>query len=181
MGKKCLSLFLVSLHLLFFMTCTTARIETRVDPDQKIAPLKLPEVQVVTTKGDRSTGKLTQFEDQTLTLLPYPYWNVEAVKIPLDDIARIEVKGKKSHAGSGFVAWFSFSFMAVGLLAGLSSQYNEDYEAALLGSAIVGGIGGLVGLAIGGIVDMASKNTYEFATMSTPEKVASLRKIMGAR
>jgi hypothetical protein len=163
------------------MTCATATIETKVDPDQKIAPLKFPEVQIVTTTGYRTTGKLTQFENQTLTFLPYPYWNVESVNIPLDDIARIEVKGKKSHAGSGFVAGFSYSFIVIGLIAGLSSQYDEDYEGALAGSVVLGGLAGLVGLAIGAIVDISAKKNFEFATMPASEKIASLRKIMGAR
>jgi hypothetical protein len=181
MGKKCLSLFLVSFHLLLLMTCATATIETKVDPDQKITPLKFPEVRIVTTKGDRTTGKLTQFENQTLTFLPYPYWNVDSIKIPLDDIARIELKERKSHAGSRFVAGFSYAFIVVGLLAGFDAKYDEDYEDALAGTAVLGGIAGLIGLAIGAISDSASKKKYEFAAMSTPEKVASLRKIMGAR
>ena len=181
MGKKCLSLFLVSFHFLFLMTCATATIETKVDPDQKIVPLKFPEVQIATTKGDRSTGKLIQFENQTLTFLPYPYWNVEPVKIPLDDIARIEVKGKKSRAVSGLVGGFAYSFIAVGLIAGLPAKYDEDYGLALGLSAISGGIGGLIGLAIGAIVDISDKKNFEFTTMSTSEKIASLRKIMGAR
>jgi hypothetical protein len=180
MGKKCLSFLLLSSHLLFLMTCATTTVETQVDPGQEITPFKFPEVQLATTNGDLTTGKLLRFESQTLTILPYPYWNVDSIKVPLADIARIKLIEKKSRAGGSFLGGFSITFISAGLISGLAAKYDEDYETALAGSALLGGAVGLIALAIGGIADISTKKDFEFTTMPAAEKIASLRKIMGA-
>jgi len=184
MSKKTLTIITLTFFLNFLFSCTATSTLTssevvKTSPISEIKAKKLQEVQLKTTSGEIHTGKLSSLEGGDLVLLPFPYWNVEAIKIDLDEIYSIKVMKKDSKAGKGAAGGFAWGFLITGTLAGLTSEYDEDFEAALLGSAVIGAFFGLLGLVIGGLGDVATKSEYDFYKMSNSAKIRIIKKIMG--
>jgi hypothetical protein len=180
MKKMTLSCILLLFHFLLLIGCATTSIKTEPGPNPRIVAEEFPEVELRTIKGESHLGKLIEFENETLELLPYPYWSVDSIGIGLDEIESIKLRTKKSHAGGAFASGFGISFIVIGLIAGGASKYDEDYEAALLGSAAgaatIAGVAGLIGL----IADASRRSNYKFQKMTYTEKIQSLRSIMGS-
>jgi len=179
--KKIYSLLFV---LSFMLSCTSSRVPVRTEVTKealssRVEATKFEEVNLVTSNGDTHKGKIVSLEGESIELRPFPYWNVELVRLHLDEIRTIKLVKKESRAAKGLASGFGWAFVIVGTIGGLSSTYNEDYEAALLGSAVLGGAGGLLGLLVGAFQDFTTKTKFEFTTMSKEEKERAIRKIMG--
>lgn len=184
MSKKTLALITLTVFLNFLFSCTTTSTLTRNEavktfPIYEIEAKKLQEVQLKTTSGEIHTGKLTRLGRGNLVLLPFPYWNVEAIKIDLDDIYSIKVMKKSSKAGKEAAGGFAWGFLITGTIAGLSSKYDEDFELALLGSAVIGAFVGLITFVVGGLREVATKSKYDLYKMSNSKKIRAIKKIMG--
>lgn len=180
-GQKIYSLFIL---LSFMLSCAGSRAPVRTeDPREALSSggeaAKFEEVVLTTSNGDIHKGKIVSLNGEAIEFRPYPYWNVELVRLHLDEIHSIKLPKKGSRAGKGFVSGFGWSFMIVGSIAGASSKYDEDYEGALLGSLVLGGAAGLIGFLVGALQDASTKTNYEFAGMSREEKERAVRKIMG--
>jgi hypothetical protein len=143
------------------------------------AAKEFPEIKLITTAGEAHSGKLTRLEGEMVTLLPFPYWNLEAVQINVEDIHLIQMPKTGSKIGKGFLTGFGVGFIVTGVFGGALSKYNVDYQWALAGSFGAGAIGGGIGLLIGAISDAGAKDKYEFYNMSQTEKVKAIKKIMG--
>jgi hypothetical protein len=183
MSKKILTLIILTFFLNFIFSCTTTSTLTREEvvktsSTSEIKAKKLQEIQLI-TKGEIHTGKLLSLEGGDLILLPFPYWNVEPIKIDLNEIDSIKVRKKHSRAGERVAGSFAWGFIITGILTGLSSEYDVDFEAALLYSAIIGAFSGLLGLFIGGVGDVTKILKYDFYKMSDSEKIRVINKIMG--
>ena len=184
MNKRRFALGTLIVFVLFLIDCATTETYQEQSvlnnaPSGKLMPREFQEIRLVTSAGETYQGKLTGFEGDTVILLPYPYWNVEPLKINLSEIHVIQTEKKGGGAGKGFLNGLAWTYIICGILSGVSSQYNTDYQLALAGSAALGLIGGLIGLAVGGISDAAAKTQYEFYGMSRVEKIAAIRKLMG--
>jgi hypothetical protein len=153
--------------------------ETKGVQSGKIRPAKYEEVELVTSKGNLYKGKIVSLEAGRIEFRPFPYWDVDPVSLDLGEIRSIELLDKPKRAGRGFIQGFGWSFSIVGGIAAMSSKYDEDYQSALLGSAIIGAAGGLLGFVIGAVQDSAAKTKFEFAPMSDEQKERTVRKIMG--
>jgi len=153
--------------------------ETKGVQSAKAGAAKYDQVELITSKGDLYIGKIVSLEGERIEFRPFPYWDAELIGLNLGDIRSIELVDKPKRAGKGFIQGFGWSFTVVGGLAAMGSKYDEDYQFALLGSAVVGAAGGLIGLLIGAIQDSTAKTRFEFAAMSDEEKVRAVRKIMG--
>jgi hypothetical protein len=153
--------------------------ETRGVQSGKVRAAKYEEIELVTSKGDFYKGKILSLEAGRIEFRPFPYWDVDPVSLDLAEIRSIELLDKPKRAGRGFIQGFGWSFSIVGGIAAMSSKYDEDYQFALLGSAIVGAAGGLLGFLIGAIQDSAAKTRFEFAPMSDEQKERAVRQIMG--
>jgi hypothetical protein len=149
-------------------------------PGEHAIPAKeLPEIQLITKAGESHTGKLISLEGETVALLPFPYWNLESIKIHVDDIHLIQLPQKGSKIGKGFLTGFGVGFVVAGVIGGLTSKYNFEYRWSLAGSATVGAASGALGLLIGAIVDLSTKTKCEFSRMEHTEKLATIKRIMG--
>lgn len=156
--------------------CSTVAVKTEVIKGTLPARLeatKFEEVELITAEGDIHKGKIVSLEGEGLEFRPFPYWNIELIKLNLDEIHSIKLAKKGSRAAKRFASGFGWAFMIAGTIGGATSKYDEDYQIALLGSAIVGGAGGLLGLVI------STKTKFEFYRMSREEKERAIRKIMG--
>lgn len=180
--KICCVLFLSGLMLSCAGSTGPVRFEeTKGVESGKVRAAKYEEVELVTLKGDRYKGKIISLEGERIEFRSFPYWNVEPISLELGEIRSIELVDKPKRAGRGFIQGFGWSFSIVGGIAAMSSKYDEDYQSALLGSAVVGAAGGLIGLLIGAVQDSAAKTRFEFAPMSDEQKERAVRKIMGLR
>jgi len=146
----------------------------------KITANKLPEIQLTTIAEKQYKVKLLSLEAENLTMLPFPYWNVEPVEIHLDEIHSIKVMKKDSKAGKGFGWGFAIGFLIPGTIGALTSKYDRDYQFTLAWSFYGGLAGGLLGLVIGGVSSLAEKSQYNFSKMSRVEKINSIKEIMGS-
>jgi hypothetical protein len=182
--KKIASTVALAAFLLFLTGCATNEM-IRVVPlrteSGNLANIArvLPELELITTAGDTFQGKLTRREGGAVILRPFPYWNVEEVRVLIEEIHTIKLSGSKNGAIRGAANGAGSIFLISGILGGLTSKYDVDYEWALLGSGILSALGGLAGLVIGAIADAAEKTNFDFYAMTPPEKEAALKKIMG--
>jgi hypothetical protein len=145
----------------------------------KVEATKFPEVQLVTTYGDQHKGKIFSLEGDTVTFLSFPYWNVEPLRIGLDEIHSIERIQAKKGAGLGFLYGFGWVTLAFGIFGATHSKYDRDYQFAMLGAPLVGLFGGLLGLAIGGTADLMTRSKFDLSRMAKDEKIQTLIAIMG--
>ncbi|PIU44455.1 MAG: hypothetical protein COS95_08945, partial [Ignavibacteriales bacterium CG07_land_8_20_14_0_80_59_12] len=112
-------------------------------------------------------------------ILPFPYWNVEPVRLDLGEVLSIKMLDERGSFGSGVAYGFAVPFIVVGTLGILTSKYDEDYRLSLLAAAAVGAAGGVVGLIIDVAVKAAAESEYDFRKMPEPEKRKTIEKIMG--
>jgi hypothetical protein len=180
-NKKISALFLLSG---FMLSCTGSSVSTKTEitpatPSFRIEARKFEEVVLITSTGNVHKGKIVTLSEESIELRPFPYWNVDLVRLQLDDVHSVELSKKGSRVGKGFISGFGWTFVLAGMIGGMSSKYDEDYEAAFLGSATLGAAAGVVGLLVGALQDAATKKHYEFAGMSKEEKKQAIRKVMG--
>jgi hypothetical protein len=154
---------------------------TRGGQPGKFLAAKYEEVELATLKGDFYKGKILSLAEGKIEFRPSPYWGVEPIRLELGEIRSIGLVNKPKRAGKGFLQGFGWTFTIVGGLAAAGSKYDEDYQAGLYGSAIVGLAGGAIGFLVGAIQDSAAKARFDFGPMSASEKEQAVRKIMGSR
>ena len=150
-----------------------------VPPTYEFQAKKFPEVELIMLEGDIHKGKIISLRGEDLLFSPFPYWNVDLLKISLDGIYSIKLIKRGSKIGKGASFGFALSFIVIGAIAGAYAKYDEDYEEALLGSAVSGAVGGLLGVAIGGIAEAATKSKYELHKMPDSKKAEAVKKIIG--
>ena len=122
--------------------------------------------------------RIVQITNDTLTVIPYPFWNVESHQIHLDDIISIVVPKEGDNKLKGCTGGFSVGFTVIGIIGLLTSEYNEDYAMSLM----LGGLGGVVlggvGFCLGGIGDIRHRGYYDFRQTSKPKKIQLLNNIV---
>lgn len=178
--KVCLLLLFLGLMLSCAGSTGPVRLEgTEGAQAGRAEALKFDEVQVITLKGDIYRGKIVGQWAGSIDFRPIPFWNVELIRLNLDEIRGIELVNRPSRAGKGFIKGFGWTFTIVGGIFGMGSKYDVDYENALLGSAMVGAAGGVIGFLVGVIGDASTKTRFDFTSMSAEEKTRAVRKIMG--
>jgi hypothetical protein len=148
-------------------------------PTDAIQAFAFPELKLITTEGKSFTGKLTRLQGDTVTLRPFPYWNIPEIQIPLDLLHLIELTGSEGHAGSGFFAGFNILFIGTGAYGAATSRYNTNFQNATVAAGIVGLVGGLVGFVIGALGDAAKGSKINFYELPESAKRPAILKIMG--
>jgi len=164
--------------LIFIISCSTIRTTSTKDfpisPTSEIQAKEFPEVFLTKFGEDTYKGKFLSLIGEDLVFLPFPYWNVETLKINLNNIHSIQLVKKNSPGLLGFASGFAYSFIIFGIIGASGAKYDRDYEEALVRSFNIGLTGALLGLAIAG-----AKSEYKFYKMSESEKISAARKIMG--
>lgn len=184
MFKKFITILTILFYTYFLFACTTTSYNrskggTVTSPNTAFKAKKFPEILIHTSDRGTYKGKMVTLEGKEIGFLPSPYWNKNSIKIDLNKVHSIELEKKGSSAANGFAGGFAFGFLVIGIVAGLSSEYNVDYENALLGAAVVGLGVGLLGLIIGAIADTGKKSKYELHKLPDPEKIRAIQYIMG--
>lgn len=184
MAKRIFASFTLLFFLNFIISCYTSEITSsdenvKIFPTSEIVAKKFPEIELKTAERKIPRAKLLRVVGKKISLLPFPYWDVEIKNIDLNEIYSIKVLKKSNHAANGFANGFGWVFMIFGILGALNSKYNEDFEDSLYISAGVGLSGGLLGFLIGAASTIGTSTEYEFIKMSDSQKIRALEKIMG--
>jgi hypothetical protein len=116
--------------------------------------------------------------NDTVTVIPYPFWNVESHQINIDDIVSIEVPKKRANIGKNFTIGFSVGFTTIGILGLLASEYDDEYVLSLMASSLGGLVMGGLGCCLGGIADMRSRSYFHFGEMTRPQKIELLNNLI---
>ena len=184
MAKRIFASFTLLFFLNFIISCYTSEITSsdesvKIFPTSEIVAKKFPEIELKTAERKIPRAKLLRVVGKKVSLLPFPYWDVEILNIDLNEIYFIKLLKKRNNAANGFASGFGWTFMISGTLGALSSRYNKDFETALFMSVGVGLSGGLLGFLIGAASKIGTSTEYEFIKMSDSQKIRALEKIMG--
>ncbi|MBN1224218.1 MAG: hypothetical protein JXB23_13305 [Candidatus Aminicenantes bacterium] len=184
MNRKIISLVSLVLFCHFLTSCATIDTTRRESSDDTIFQAvidarEFQEINIRGTNGNTYRAKIIRLEGANVAYLPFPYWDVELLKIHIDEIRSIEKLKKSGNPGKALAYGFAIGFSIIGLISAASSKYNEDYQMGLLASGISGGAVGLCSFVISGLAYIGIKSKYEFSGMSDREKVKTIREIMG--
>lgn len=173
-------LFLLVCSLVILIGCTgltrPATIPgSQIDEDNTLNGGSLSGLLIQTQTVTYDAVRIVQIVNDTVIVIPYPFWNVESHQIHIDDIVSIVVPKERGYLVKGCTISFSVCFTAIGVLGLLASKYNDDYELALMCSLLFGlGISGGAGC-LGGI---PSSKQFRFREMTKPQKIQQLNNIV---
>ena len=184
MAKRIFASFTLLFYLNFIISCYTSEITSsdesvKIFPTSEIVAKKFPEIELKTAERKIPKAKLLRVVGKKVSLVPFPYWDVEIKNIDLNEIYSIKMLKKGNKAVNGFASGFGWTFIIIGTIGALASKYNEDFETSLYISAGAGLSGGLLGLLIGAASAIGTKTEYQFIKMSDSQKIRALKKIMG--
>jgi hypothetical protein len=142
--------------------------------------VEFPELIMTDRSGTEREVKILSVQGRIVTVSPFPYWLLDPVEIPLEQIQSLRVK-RQSYPGLNVTlvlmeAGFMISGGVFGALADSSQQY---------GIALVAGLGGAVlGLGTAFFSDtweMGEERYPEFylAGMSETDKLLTILELMG--
>lgn len=146
---------------------------------------------VSTRDGDRHGGRIVGLHDDSLILLPWPYWNSDGVEIEVDRITRIVAIHDKSDASEvlaalfGAVATGSLGLMLAGAIGMKEGTYKDDYEGYQLLSGLTvccaAPLGGVIGYLGGLSASQGGSRAYNFESMTASEELALINRIAALR
>lgn len=175
------------LALLLFLhgvtACTAGRVHgpregLEQSPPGIVEAKTFPEISIEMRGGESHLGKITGLENQRVRFLPFPYWNVETLRIEIADITSIVLSKKGGKAGRAAAYGFGCGFLATGLVLAATSKYNSDYQTSLIASAASGGCTALVLMAISAINGAGEKNRYDLSPMTLQQKTGVIIRLM---
>jgi hypothetical protein len=139
------------------------------------------EIELSTENEGVQTGKIMRLEGDHIIFLPYPYWNLQAETVPIDNILKITVIQRDWYTIACMLNGAAWGFIIPGIYWGSISEYKEDIEVDARDAGRVAFFCGLAGFALGGLIDIIdfSLSNHDFKEMSLNEKQNVIKKIMG--
>ena len=186
MSRKTATYLALVASLHFTVGCAANRVQGPWAGVAQLPPVlveakALPEVRIEAAGNPGFTGKVTGLENSSVRVLPAPYWNVETLRIDLAEISSIVLPGKKGRVGRAAASGLGIGFLVTGAIAAAASQYDDDYQIGLVGSAAVGVTLGLMAGAIAALSSSKSEKTYVFKGMTPEQKAAAILDLMGVK
>lgn len=169
--------------LLLVFGCTSMSVppgQTQYNlPEKELLAREMPELSIVTADRLLERVKVASLLGNELSILPFPYWNVETIKINIEEITTIWLLNVKMRSGTNALATLNITFGIMGTIFAINSKYDEDYRSGLVlasGFALAGGLVTLIGSAI---VDASKRTKWDFSKLTQPQRLAVLMRIMG--
>ncbi|MBN2536165.1 MAG: hypothetical protein JXB88_25005 [Spirochaetales bacterium] len=148
--------------------------------NEKVTAVKFPVVKIKTIDNDETyKGKITGLEGDVVYFLPFPYWNIEHIRIPTDDIYSIQLQKERSTVIDGILNGAAFGFIITGIILGSSSKYNTHFEQAFVTAGLTATLGMGTGLVIGLSIDASNEREFVLYNIPGSKKIKIIRKIMG--
>ena len=179
MFRKLTSFFSVCIFLNVLIACASIAPDfpSALKSRPEITAIAMPEIVLHTTDGRTIQGKIQALEGNYVKVLPNPYWNADPIFLNLNDLSGIESQPKKGAVGKGFLWGFSAPFLIIGILGVATSEYNDDFSMALAAGAVVGLVGGIIGVLISAA--SAKQYNFQFEGLTPEKKKGAITKIMG--
>ena len=165
--------FAVPAIALVLCSCSGSRVTTGLPPAPPPGPRLAEEVKF-STGPEAFTGKFTELRGDSVVFLSPPYWRVESRTFALQDIAAVQLE-RTGNGQSGFLLGFALGFTAIGVVAGTSARYDEDYSNGLILAVAGGTLTGLLGMVTGG---QARTTVYDLRRMSVESRAEVVRRLM---
>jgi hypothetical protein len=182
MRKRLFSSTVMVFPILLAFACASTSISSYppiVDwPENEMLAEEMPEVAITTTDHSWERVKIIRLIGRELTMLPYPYWNVDVLKIDPEQITTIKNIGKKYHTPISAISVFNVTFGIWGVLGALFSQYEGEYQDKLNGALRISAFFGIMSLFIGILKDAESHKKWELKGLSTAKRLEILMRIM---
>jgi hypothetical protein len=150
-------------------------------PSVHCTAVQFPEVSLLIKGHLQRIGKIIGLEGDSLMFRSSPYWSSKICKFNVNDIEILEFTEKKSAAAQGLAIGFAVTYVISGVLFLVTSEYDEDFKAALVATPILSLGGGLIGLVLGGIGDVFTKTSYPMWNMPHDRKIKTLCRVMGVQ
>jgi hypothetical protein len=104
---------------------------------ERVDAVEFPELIMTDRSGSEREVKILSVQGRMVTVAPFPYWLLEPIEIPLDQIQSLKVKRQSYPGFNVTLVCMETGFMMTGAVFGALADTREQY-----GLAIVGGLGG---------------------------------------
>lgn len=161
-------------------TTSGAIVGEKMESADRIETVEFPELILTDRAGLVREVKLLSLQGRTVTLAPFPYWLLEPEEIPLNHIRSLKFKRHSYPGLTIMLISAEAGFMITGGIMGARAEDSRQYKLALgLGVASALLIGG--GDFFTGVWELGEDMypEYDLATMSEPDKLLTVMRIMG--
>jgi hypothetical protein len=147
---------------------------------ERVYAVEFPELIMRDRSGSEREVKILSVQGRMVTVSPFPYWLLDPIEIPLEQMQSLRVKRQSYPGLSVTLVLMEAGFMISGGAFGALADSSEEY-----GMAIVAGLGGAVlGLGVAFFSDtweMGEEMYPEFylAGMSEADKLLTILELMG--
>jgi len=168
--------------LLLVFGCTSMSVppgQTQYDlPEKELLAREMPELSIVTADRLLERVKVVSLLGNEVSVLPFPYWNVETIKINIEKITIIRILNVKKFNIPNALTAFNITFAVLGLPPAITANYKDTYESGL---ATASGVAIRVGIAALFMVFLSSltRKKWNFTELSPSKRLAVLMQIMG--
>jgi len=171
--------------LLLVFGCTSMSVppgQTQYNlPENELLAREMPELSIVTADRLLERVKVASLLGNELSILPFPYWNVETIKINIEEITTIWLLNVKMRSGTNALATLNITFGIMGTIFAINAEYDRDYKNGLATTAILALVGGVVVGLGSGIVDASKRKKWDFTKLTQPQRLGVLLQIMGVQ
>jgi hypothetical protein len=175
-----LSVLLLGIALSGCSTVADSVALAMLESTERVDALEFPELIMTDLTGFEREIKILSVRGRMVTVSPFPYWLLEPIEIPLDQIRSLRVK-RQSYPGLNLtLICMEAGFITAGGSVGLIADSSREY-----GLAMVAGLGGAVlGLGYAFLSDIWETGEemypeYYLAGMQESEKLLTILELMG--
>jgi hypothetical protein len=175
-----LSVLLLGIALSGCSTVADSVALAMLESTERVDALEFPELIMTDLTGFEREIKILSVRGRMVTVSPFPYWLLEPIEIPLDQIRSLRVK-RQSYPGLNLtLICMEAGFITAGGSVGLIADSRREY-----GLAMVAGLGGAVlGLGYAFLSDIWETGEemypeYYLAGMQESEKLLTILELMG--
>ena len=147
---------------------------------ERVDAVRFPELIMTDSLGTEREVKILSVRGRTVTVTPFPYWLLEPIDIPLEQIRSLRIK-RQSYPGLTLtLVVMEAGFITAGGAVGALADTRREY-----GFAIAAGLGGAVlGLGYSLFSDIRETGEemypqYYLSGMKESEKLITILKLMG--
>ena len=147
---------------------------------ERVEAVEFPELIMTDHTGFEREIKILSVKGRMVTVAPFPYWLLDPIEIPLDQIQSLRVKRKSRPGFTLTVVLMEAGFITAGGVFGAFADTSEEYRLAFLG-----GLGGAVlGLGYSLFSDIWDTGEemypeYHLAGKSESDKLFTILELMG--
>lgn len=170
--------------LLLVFGCTSMSVppgQTQCNlPEKELLARKMPELSIATEDRLLERVKIASLLGNELSALPFPYWNVETIKINIEKITLIRLLNVKKYNIPNALTASNITFAIVGGACAITSQYKNQYQDGLAAASLLAaGVGAMALIAV--ILSSLIHKKWDFTELTLSQRLGVLTRIMGVQ